>query len=216
MPTGSHFGYPPLDDRLTQLWRQGVRFATRVAIALGLSVASAIALAAAIADNAFVQILIIGFAGVAFWIPWLMLIVSLERMFRRRPKPAASRQTIEVTASAAPSGWDRLAAAAPRQSERIRVLQRSVERSRTSLGNDRLDPDAHDLCVLIDRRLPELIDRELDELPPDDRDRGKRIDELIDLVEQFARHCSRSGQSDPRFSAEVLRRRFEEHLSNPL
>jgi len=215
MPSSSNFGYPPLDDRLSQLWRQGVRFATRVAIAFGLSAASAIMLAAAVADNAFVQILVIGFATIAFWIPSLLLILSIERMFTRRAKPA-SRQTIDVTASSLGSGWDRLVAVAPRQTERIRVLQSSVERSRTSLGSEKLDPDAHDLCVLIDRRLPELIDRELDELPPDDRDRGKKVDELIDLVEQFARHCSRGGGSDPRFNAEVLRRRFQERLSKPL
>jgi len=215
MPSSSNFGYPPLDDRLSQLWRQGLRFATRVAIAFGLSAASAIMLAAAVADNAFVQILVIGFATIAFWIPSLLLILSIERMFTRRAKPA-SRQTIDVTALPLAAGWDRLVAVAPRQSERIRVLQRSVERSRTSLGSEKLDPDAHDLCVLIDRRLPELIDRELDELPPDDRDRGKKVEELIDLVEQFARHCSRSGGSDPRFNAEVLRRRFEERLSKPL
>ena len=215
MPSSSNFGYPPLDDRLSQLWRQGLRFATRVAIAFGLSAASAIMLAAAVADNAFVQILVIGFATIAFWIPSLLLILSIERMFTRRAKPA-SRQTIDVTALPLAAGWDRLVAVAPRQSERIRVLQRSVERSRTSLGSEKLDPDAHDLCVLIDRRLPELIDRELDELPPDDRDRGKKVDELIDLVEQFARHCSRGGGSDPLFNAEVLRRRFQERLSKPL
>ena len=215
MPSSLNFGPTPFDDKLQRLWRQGVRFAVRVAIAFGLSAASAIFLAAAVADNAFVQILITGFAALAFWIPWLLLILGIERMFTRRPRPA-SRQTIDVTASPVASGWDRLAAAAPRQSERIRVLQRSVERSPTSLGNDKLDPDAHDLCVLIDRRLPELIDRELDELPPDDRDRGKKVDELIDLVEQFARHCSRGNQRDPRFNAEVLRRRFEDRLSKPL
>ena len=215
MSSSSNFGPMPFDDKLQRLWRQGVRFATRVGIAFGLSTASAIMLAAAVADNAFVQILVIGFATIAFWIPSLLLILGIERMFTRRPKPA-SRQTIDVTASPVATGWERLAAVAPRQSERIRVLQRSVERSRTSLGNDKLDPDAHDLCVLIDRRLPELIDRELEELPPDDRDRGKKVEELIDLVEQFARHCSRSGGSDPRFNAEVLRRRFEDRLSKPL
>ena len=215
MPTSSNFGPMPFDDKLQRLWRQSVRFAVRVAIAFGLSAASAIMLAAAVADNAFVQILITGFAAIAFWIPWLLLILGIERMFTRRPRPA-SRQTIDVSATPVATGWDRLVSVAPRQSERIRVLQRSVERSRNSLGNDKLDPEAHDLCVLIDRRLPELIDRELDELPPDDRDRGKAIDELIDLVEQFARHCSRSGQGDTRYNADVLRRRFEEHLSKPL
>ena len=55
-------------------------------------------------------------------------------------------------------------------------------------------------------------------LPPDDRDRGRRLNELVDLVEQFARHCSRKGSGEeglPRYDAQVLRRRFEERLSSP-
>lgn len=99
----------------------------------------------------------------------------------------------------------------------MKVLQRSFERSRQALGSADLDPDAHDLCVLIDRRLPELIDRGLDDLPPDDRDRGRKLDELVNLVEQFARHCSRKGAGEvdlPTYDAQVLRRRFEERLSS--
>jgi hypothetical protein len=130
-----------------------------------------------------------------------------------RPTPAATAAPALTNDS-----WGRLAAIAPSQAHRVEVLQRSFERSRLTLGSADLDPDAHDLCVLIDRRLPELIDRELDDLPPDDRDRGKRLDDLIDLVEQFARHCSRRGSGEdglPRYDAQVLRRRFEERLSNP-
>ena len=81
-----------------------------------------------------------------------------------------------------------------------------------------LDPDAHDLCVLIDRRLPELIDRELDALPPDDRGRREGVAALIRLVEQFARHCGakRDGRAaSSAYEAEVLRRRFEERLAPP-
>src|SRR5690349_24839240 len=101
-------------------------------------------------------------------------------LFRsRRPKPARNA-TIDAKATVSSDGWDRLAALAPAHAHRVGVLQRSFERSRIALGKEHLDPDAHDLCVLIDRRLPELIDRELDDLPPDDRDRGKRIDELVD------------------------------------
>ena len=78
-----------------------------------------------------------------------------------------------------------------------------------------MDPDANDLCILIDRRLPELIDRELDSLAPDDRGRTKQLDELVDLVEQFARHCSRSreGGSHAEREAAILRRRFEHRLT---
>ena len=55
----------------------------------------------------------------------------------------------------------------------------------------------------------------LDTLPPDDRNRGRQVAELVDLIEQFARHCSRprSGDvDDAGFEAAVLRRRFEDRL----
>src|SRR5690242_12601724 len=113
MPSSSNFGPMPFDDKLQRLWRQSVRFVVRVAIAFGLSAASAIMLAAAVADNGFVQILITGLAAIAFWIPWLLLILGIERMFTRRSRPA-SRQTIDVSATAVASGWDRLVAVAPR------------------------------------------------------------------------------------------------------
>jgi hypothetical protein len=125
--------------------------------------------------------------------------------------------TVDVASRPASDSWRRLAAAAPRRIEHLAVLQRSLERSRTSLGGETLDFDAHELCVLIDRRLPELIDRELDNLAPDDRNRERQLDELVSLIEQFARHCSRrrsDSASDSRYDAEVLRRRFEARLSS--
>lgn len=204
------------EDRLTQLIRRGTRLAGRLAVAFGLSALTAIFVGAAVTDNAFVQILVTAFGVVAFWIPIFLLILGVERLFRRRPRharPASHAAAVED------GSWSRLAKLAPGHSERVGVLQRSFERSRLALGKADLDPDAHDLCVLIDRRLPELIDRELDELPPDDRDRSRRIDELVDLIEQFARHCSRRGSGEsglPRYDAEVLRRRFEERLSGSI
>ena len=129
--------------------------------------------------------------------------------------------TVEATATPS-SGrhWQRLTAVAPGQGDRLRAIQRSLTSSRTTFGSASLDPEVHDLCVLIDRRLPELIDRQLDALPPDDRGRKQAVDELVDLVEQFARHCGRKRDGDTSVSAyqaEILRRRFEERLSdNPL
>mgnify|MGYP006186018425 CR=1 FL=1 len=61
-----------------------------------------------------------------------------------------------------------------------------------------------------------LIHRELDHLAPDDRNRRRQIGELIELIEQFARHCSRKRSGDKAIAAHeaaVLRRRFESHLS---
>ena len=211
----SYEQYLPFGDRIDSFVRRGMRIASRLAMGFGLSAIAAIFLGAAVTDNGFVQVLVTAFATIALWIPAFLLILGIERLFTRRPRLAPA-------AAAAPAltnvSWSRLAAIAPSHAHRVEVLQRSFERSRLALGSADLDPDAHDLCVLIDRRLPELIDRELDDLPPDDRDRGKRLDDLIDLVEHFARHCSRKGSGEDglsRYDAQVLRRRFEERLSNP-
>jgi len=208
--------YQPFEERLNLFFRRGLRIASRLAMAFGLSAITAILVGGAVTDNAFVQVLVTAFAALAFWIPFFVAIVGVERLFARRPSPLRSKLS---TPALDDNSWNRLASLAPAHAERIGVLQRSFERSRLALGKADLDPDAHDLCVLIDRRLPELIDRELDDLPPDDRDRGRRIDDLVNLVEQFARHCSRRGAGEdgaPRFDAQVLRRRFEERLSTPL
>jgi hypothetical protein len=212
-------GYPPpLGERIAGFWQQAVRVATRMAIAFGLSVGAAILLGAAVTDNALAQIAVTGLAALGLWLPFFFLILGVERLFAprsaRRSKDAAA---IVAGGGPAAQSWRRLAAVAPGEWQRIAVLQRSIERSRLALGKADLDPDAHDLCVLIDRRLPELIDRELDNLAPDDRNRRRQVGELVDLIEQFARHCSRrrSGQASiGRHDAEVLRRRFEAHLSD--
>ena len=130
--------------------------------------------------------------------------------------PHEDPQIIEATAVDA--SWVRLARAAPGEQERIGAIQRSLATSHVALRDAKLDPDAHDLCVLIDRRLPELIDRELDSLPPGDRDRRERLASLVGLVEDFARHCGRKRDGNPagsEYQAEVLRRRFEERLAGP-
>ena len=203
----SYEQYLPFGERIDSFVRRGMRIVSRLAMGFGLSAIAAIVLGAAVTDNGFVQVLVTAFATIALWIPAFLLILGIERLFTRRERPTPA-------ATAAPAltndSWGRLAAIAPSQAHRVEVLQRSFERSRLTLGSADLDPDAHDLCV--------LIDRELDDLPPDDRDRGKRVDDLIDLVEQFARHCSRRGSGEdglPRYDAQVLRRRFEERLSNP-
>lgn len=211
----SYEQYLPFGERIDSFVRRGMRIVSRLAMGFGLSAIAAIVLGAAVTDNGFVQVLVTAFATIALWIPAFLLILGVERLFTRRPRPAPAATVAPALTN---DSWSRLAAIAPSQAHRVQVLQRSFERSRLTLGSADLDPDAHDLCVLIDRRLPELIDRELDDLPPDDRDRGKRVDDLIDLVEQFARHCSRKGSGEeglPRYNAEVLRRRFEERLSNP-
>lgn len=213
-PTHAAFG-----QQLNSWWDRAVRLATRLAIGFGLAVVAAILLGAAVTDNGFVQVLVTAFAALGLWIPFAVLVTRVDRHFAdRRVRRASKAAARFATGGPADDSWSRLAAVAPRYSERITVLQRSLDRSRLALGKADLDPDAHDLCVLMDRRLPELIHRELDTLPPDDSNRARQIGDLVDLIEQFARHCSRkrSGEvDDAGFEAAVLRRRFEERLSDP-
>jgi hypothetical protein len=205
----------PYHDRIDRVVRRGIHLAKRVALSFGLAALSAIAIGAAATDNGLVQILVTSFATLALWGPILFVILWGERTLRVRRSSANTPANPEI-AGASDDHWRRLARMAPSQHERIAGLQGSIERSRKRLANAQLDPEAHDLCVLINRRLPDLIDRELDALPPDDRGRRGRIDGLINLVDQFARHCSRHGSQssvDHDREAEILRRRFEERLA---
>jgi hypothetical protein len=215
----AHHDHPPsLGERINQFVDRGVRLMTRLAIAFGLSTSTAIWIGMAVTDNAFVQIIVTIFAALAFWIPFAVLVARVERLFKRRRarRPVGSQPAPAVSAAVVPEGWRRLTAVAPGHHERLTAIRRSLEQSRLALGKADLDPDAHDLCVLIDRRLPELIDRELDTLAPDDRNRKRQIGELVDLIEQFARHCSRKRSGDTALEsheAAILRRRFEDHLT---
>ena len=205
------------DDPFANLMQRGMRVARRLAISFAAAVVAAIGLAALAADNAFVQVLFTAVATLALWLPMFFLFGAIERLFARKP----IQRAIAVDAAPASSSnedqiWRRLTVAAPHHADRIGVLRRSIERSRLALGKAEMDPSAKDVCLLIDRRLPQLIERELDDLVPDDRGRKRQLDELVGLVEDFARDCSRrnpDGSAVDRESAEVLRRRFEAHLS---
>ena len=195
-----------------------MRIAKYMALSFALAVVAGIGIGALVADNAFVQIFITVLAAFGLWLPILIGALAVDsRLERWRSRPSRPGATV-VEASAVDACWTRLERAAPGQSERIGAIQRSLASSHATLRDARLDPGAHDLCVLIDRRLPELIDRQLDSLPPDDRGRREGVESLIGLVEQFARHCGRKrdGRSEgSEYEAEVLRRRFEEQLGRP-
>lgn len=209
----------PLGDGLTSLWQKGVAFARNVAISGALAGIGGIALGAMLTDNWLAQIFVTMFAAFILWIPMLVATIWVSRRLgqRRRPvlqqaSPAGNLIDVRLAAS-----WHRLSLAAPRQRDRIVALERSLERSRTSFAGSSLDADAHELCAMIDRRLPDLIDHELDSLAPDSRGRDSQVGELVDLVEQFVRHCGnkRDGAAnDSAFQAEVLKRRFEARLND--
>ncbi|MEO7602442.1 MAG: hypothetical protein ABIS39_04155 [Sphingomicrobium sp.] len=210
---------PSLNDRLVEVAARGMRIAKYLAMSFALAVVGGIAIGAVVADNAFVQIFVTFLAAIALWLPILLAALWVDsRLDRWRSRGSAKPADMVIEASAVDASWTRLMRAAPAERERIGAIQRSLANSHLALRDARLDPDAHDLCVLIDRRLPELIDRELDSLPPDDRGRREGVASLVELVEQFARHCGRKrdGRADgSTYEAEVLRRRFEERLAPP-
>lgn len=205
-----------LQERLADAAQRGMRIAKYMALSFAIAVVAGIGIGAWVADNAFVQIFVTFLATLGLWLPILLATLAIDSR-ARRPSRTGGPAIIEATAVDA--SWVRLASAAPFERDRIGAIQRSLANSYGALRDAKLDPDAHDLCVLIDRRLPELIDRELDALPPGDRERRERLDSLIGLVEDFARHCGRNRDGSPQgseYQAEVLRRRFEERLSRPL
>lgn len=215
--------YPPspFDEGLAKLWRQGLRLARNVAIAGVLAGLGGVVLGAGLTDNWLAQIFVTLFAALLLWLPMLGVTVWASRLLGRRGR--AVPNLVDVTANEVDpdnrlaASWRRLGLAAPRQRERIVTLERSLERSRTSLAAKAMDTDAHELCAMIDKRLPDLIDHELDSLAPDSRGRDKQVGELVDLVEQFVRHCGarRDGAGDDSaYQAEVLKRRFEARLND--
>lgn len=212
--------HPGLHERVDHFWRRGVRLAARLAIAFGLAAVAAILLGAAVTDNAFAQIAVTFLATMGLWLPFVVLLGWAERLFDQRWSKRSRRQDDPILRSTSSrgddQGWRRLSTMVPGQAQRIAAIRRSLEQSRVELGNAKLDPDAHDLCVLIDRRLPQLIDRELENLAPDDPGRDRQLRELVELIEQFARHCSRKRLDEPgsaAYEAAILRRRFEARLT---
>ncbi len=204
-------------QRLADAAERGMRIARITLVAFGIAVIGAIWLGAAVTDNGFAQIFVTFFATFALWPLVGSAAFAIDSRLRRwRRRSDDQPQVLEATAIDA--SWVRLARAAPAEQERIGAIQRSLATSHLALRDAKLDPDAHDLCVLIDRRLPELIERELDSLPPGDRERRERLGSLIGLVEDFARHCGRKREGRPEtseYQAEILRRRFEERLAPP-
>ena len=205
-----------LQERLTDAAERGMRIAKYMALSFAVAVVAGIGIGAWVADNAFVQIFVTFLATLGLWLPILLAALAIDSRFRRPRASPEGPQIIETTAVEV--HWARLERAAPTERNRIGAIQRSLATSHFALREARLDPDAHDLCVLIDRRLPELIEKELDALPPGDRERQERLSSLIGLVEDFARHCGRKrdgNQAGSEYQAEVLRRRFEERLAAP-
>jgi hypothetical protein len=210
---------PSLSERMTSYWDRGVRIATRFAIAFGLSTLTGIGIGFAVTDNVLAQIFVTVLSAFALWLPFVVGVARFEgwRNARANRKALGALPIPHHINKGFEQDWQRLLSMAPTERSRLLAIKSSIDRSRLALGKADLDPDAHDLCLLIDRRLPELVRHALDDLPPDDAGRRRQVGELIDLVEQFARHCGRQRDSvssgDAREAA-ILRSRFEARLAD--
>jgi hypothetical protein len=211
--------YFTLSERLTSHWERGVRIAKRFAIAFALSTLTGVGIGFAVTDNVLAQIVVTVLSAFAMWIPFVIGVARFEswRNARRNRNALPALPITQHANKDFEQDWQRLLSLAPTEQSRLSAIKSSIDRSRLVLGRAELDPNAHDLCVLIDRRLPELVRYELDDLPPDDAGRRRQVGELIDLVEQFARYCSRqrdSASCGKVSEAAILRRRFEARLAD--
>lgn len=211
--------YPALSERMTSFWERGVRIATRFAMAFGLSTLTGIGIGFAVTDNVLAQIFVTAISALALWIPFVVVISRLEawRDARRNRRARAKLPIAHHHNRDFERDWQQLTKLAPSERSRLARIKSSIDRSRLALGKAYLDPEAHDLCILIDRRLPQLVRRELDDLPTDDAGRLRQLGKFIDLVEQFSRHCDSHGDrvsSGNAREAAILRRRFEARLAD--
>lgn len=119
------------------------------------------------------------------------------------------------------TAWNKLEVEAVGAESRVAVARRSCERFRATLKGAPLDPEAHSLLVIVERRIPELIEARLGRLKEcDERQRSLIVDDLLDLLERFAADCERRQRqpADEAYSEDaVLTAHIEAHLrSNPL
>lgn len=112
--------------------------------------------------------------------------------------------------------WDRLEEEAPHHAVRIAVTRRSTERSRQALKTRHLEISAHSALVMLEKRIPELIESELTFAADQPSRAGmKTIDELVELLERFAADCERQVGSDRRLGSSetrLLRQHIERYL----
>lgn len=136
---------------------------------------------------------------------------SVNRQAARSPSTGQIKRVKQVQ-----DHWSQLAEAAPDHAARIAVARQSCERLLAG-GKDRMfDMSAHESRVILEKRIPQLIRRDLqraEALSP--RQAERLLRELVEFLERVAADCERrlegwkpsSGEPD-----DALRRRIETYL----
>lgn len=205
------------------LYRRGISLLMRLAVAGMLAVVAAIALGAVATGGGLVQLLVTLLAAVALWIPAFLLVSAFARMRRRRRERAAlAKSATSRPAQGAPSStgeidtaWNGLAAAAGRRQAEVRRLENQLAAVWQALPTQTLDPQVHELQLLIGKRIPQLIETRLACLPLRRAEREAAVDELLTLLSDFAEDSVGRYERLAIGSRErhaVVRRRIEQHL----
>lgn len=205
------------------LYRRGLSLLTRLALGGMLAAIAAILIGAVATGGGLVQLLVTAFAAFALWIPAFLLVSRIaEWRRRRRIREALSVESRRGRAAGgvAPlaqidAAWGSLALAVGERRSEVHRIEQQLAAVWRGLPANSLDPQVHELRLLIGRRIPQLIDTQLACLPLSRSRRAAETDSLIELLHEFTSDSVRryeaiaiSRQSDHA----IVRQRIEDHL----
>ena len=214
---------PGLGGFGTDLYRRATSLLARLAVGGMVAVVAAILLGAVATSGGFIQLVVTLLAAVALWLPAFFLVSRIADWRRQRRRRATLRRPLEQAVTGdrtfeparLDAAWSGLAQVSGSRAPEVRRLEQQLAFVWRALPSQSLDPQVHELQLLIGKRIPELIDTQLTCLPLRRSDRGAAVDELLHLLADFTadsveRYDRLAGSG--REQHQVLRRRIEGHL----
>lgn len=215
---------PGLGGFGTNLYRRATSLLARLAVGGMVAVVAAILLGAVATSGGLIQLLVTLLAAVALWLPAFFLVSRVADWRRQRRRRATLRRPFEQSAVAGDqtseparidAAWSGLAQVSGSRAPEVRRLEQQLASVWRALPSQSLDPQVHEMQLLIRKRIPELIDTQLTCLPLRRSERGAAVDELLHLLSDFTadsveRYDRLAGSG--REQHQVLRRRIEGHL----
>ncbi len=116
------------------------------------------------------------------------------------------------------TAWTMLAVEAPWAASRLTIARRGCDRFRAKLEESKLDPEAHDRLIFMQKRIPQFVGDQLREAAISSApERDAILEDLVELLERYAADCERRcreqiGSADIRRTA--LRARIEDYLGS--
>lgn len=196
--------------------RRAIRVLLRLVSAGALAAVAGIIIGAVATAGGLVQLLVTAFAAFALWIPAFLLLSGFARWRGSRQRRVVQAREQRRFAPIGGAAWDRLEQAAESRAPELRALRSELAGIHAALPVQSLDPQVHDLRVLIEKRIPQLIDSGLACLPDETQARSAATSELVDLVGRFARGSREQERilvNASRREHDAVRRRIEGHLT---